>query len=289
MKIRVKADLTLLLAAVIWGTAFAVQRVAAQAGSIFMFNGLRFLLGILVLLPWAGLRWNLSRRDWAVVLVAGVLLFAGSGLQQMGMQSTTAGNAGFITSVYVVLVPIVLFLGWRERPHWLAWIAALLALIGAFLLSTGGEFVFRSGDVLELVGALFWTLHVIVLGKFAPRMDAIRFAVGQMLIASVLNLAVGLVFESSISIMQPAVFGGLIYTGIFSAGIAYTLQVLGQRHTPPSDAALILSLEGVMAALFGWWWLNEILLPVQILGCVLIFVAVFLAQAKEFQAQLQSS
>lgn len=289
MKIRLKADLTLLLAAIIWGSAFAVQRVAAQAGSVFMFNGLRFLLGILVLLPFSGLRWNLTRRDWAVVLLAGVLLFAGSGLQQMGMQSTTAGNAGFITSVYVVLVPIALFLGWRERPHWLAWVAAFLALIGAFLLSTGGEFVFRSGDALELAGALFWTLHVVVLGKFAPRMDGIRFAVGQMLIASVLNLAVGFTFEGSISIMQPAVFGGLIYTGIFSAGVAYTLQVLGQRHTPPSDAALILSLEGVMAALFGWWWLNETLLPVQILGCVLIFLAVFLAQAKEFQAQLQSS
>jgi drug/metabolite transporter (DMT)-like permease len=279
---RLKADLTLLLAAIIWGTAFAVQRVAAQVGSIFMFNGLRFMLGILVLLPWAGgLRWNLARRDWSVVLFAGVLLFAGSALQQMGMESTTAGNAGFLTTIYVVLVPVALFFGWHERPHWLAWIAAFLGVIGAFLLSTSGEFIFRPGDALELVGALFWTLHVIVLGKFASRMHPIRFAVGQMFIAGVLNLAVGTVFEGSISILQPAVFGGLIYTGIFSAGVAYTLQVLGQRHTPPTDAALILSLEGVVAALFGWWWLHETLLPVQIVGCALIFVAILLAQVKE--------
>ncbi|MGC1377918.1 MAG: DMT family transporter [Anaerolineales bacterium] len=283
MKTRLKADLLLLLAAVIWGTAFAAQRVAAQVGSVFMFNGLRFLIGILVLLPFAGLRWNFSRRDWATVLAAGMLLTAGSALQQMGLQFTTAGNAGFITSVYVVLVPLGLFLGWREHPHGLAWVAALMALTGAFLLSTGGEFALRPGDALELAGTLFWTLHVIVVGKFAPRLDPIRFAAGQLLVASGLNLAAGLVFERSISILQPAVFGGLIYVGVFSVGVAYTLQVIGQRQTPPSDAALILSLEGVTAALFGGWWLHETLLPVQLVGCALIFAAVFLAQAKEFR------
>ncbi len=283
MKIRLRADLTLLLVAVIWGTAFAAQRVAAQVGSVFMFNGLRFMLGVLVLLPFAGLRWNFSRRDWGLVLFAGILLFGGSSLQQMGMQSTSAANAGFITTLYVVLVPIVLFIGWRERPHWLAWVAALLALTGAFLLSTGGAIVFRFGDALELLGAFFWSLHVVVLGKFAPRVDPIRFSAGQFIVGGVLNLAAGLIFERSISIFQPAVLGGLLYTGIFSVGLAYTLQVIAQRHTPPTDAALILSLEGVMAALFGWWWLGESLLPVQLAGCGLIFVAILLAQAKEFQ------
>lgn len=284
MKTRWKADLSLLLAAIIWGTAFAVQRVAAQVGSVFMFNGLRFFLGALVLLPFAGLRWNFSRRDWALVLFAGTLLFGGSALQQMGMQSTTAGNAGFITGVYVVLVPIVLFVGWRERPHWLAWVAALMALGGAFLLSTGGAFILRSGDLLELLGAFFWSLHVVILGKFAPRVDPIRFSAGQFLVGGALNLAVGLVFERSISIFQPAIFWGLLYTGVFSVGVAYTLQVLGQRHTPPTDAALILSLEGVMAAIFGWWWLGEAMAPVQLLGCALIFAAIVLAQIKEFRA-----
>lgn len=284
MKMRWKADLTLLLVSVIWGTAFAVQRVAAQVGSVFMFNGLRFMLGVLVLLPFTGLRWNFSRRDWGLVLFAGTLLFGGSALQQMGMQSTTAGNAGFITTMYVVLVPIVLFVGWRERPHWLAWVAAFLALSGTFLLSTGGEFAFRFGDVLELLGAVFWSVHVIILGKFAPRVDPIRFSAGQFIVGGALNLVAGLVFERSISILQPAIFGGLLYTGIFSVGVAYTLQVVGQRHTPPADAALILSLEGVMAALFGWWWLHETLLPLQLLGCALIFAAIFLAQVKEFHA-----
>lgn len=282
---RLKADLLLLLAAVIWGSAFVVQRVAAQVGSIFMFNGLRFLLGALVLIPFAGLRWNFSRRDWGLVVLAGFLLFGGSSLQQMGLQSTTASNAGFITTMYVVLVPIVLFFGWHERPHWLAWVAALMALTGTFLLSTGGSFVFRFGDVLELLGAIFWAVHVIVLGKFAPRVDSMRFSAGQFLVGGGLNLAVGLVFERSISILQPDVFGGLLYTGIFSAGLAFTLQVFGQRHTPPADAALIMSLEGVMAALFGWLLLHEALLPVQIVGCVLIFSAILLAQVKEFRAK----
>ena len=285
MKIRWKADLALLLASVIWGTAFAVQRVAAQVGSIFMFNGLRFMLGLLVLLPLTGLRWKFSRRDWGLVLLAGTLLFGGSALQQMGMQSTTAGNAGFITTMYVVLVPIVLFVGWRERPHWLAWVATLLALTGAFLLSTGGEFALRPGDLLELLGAFFWSLHVVLVGKFAPRVDPIRFSAGQFLVGGGLNLAAGLVFERSISIFQPAVLGGLLYTGIFSVGVAYTLQVVGQRYTPPAHAALILSLEGVMAALFGWWWLGEGLLPVQLVGCALIFAAIMLAQVKEFRAK----
>lgn len=284
MKIRWKADLALLLAAVIWGTAFAVQRVAAQVGSVFMFNGLRFMLGALVLLPFVGLRWNFSRRDWVLVISAGTLLFGGSALQQMGLATTMAGNAGFITGVYVVLVPIVLFVGWRERPHWLAWVAALMALGGAFLLSTGGAFELRPGDLLELFGAFFWSLHVVILGKFAPRVDPIRFSVGQFVVGGVLNLAVGLVSERSISLLQPAVFGGLLYTGIISVGVAYTLQVLGQRHTPPTDAALILSLEGVMAAIFGWWWLGEAMTSMQLLGCGLIFAAIVLAQVKEFRS-----
>ena len=289
MKMRLKADLTLLLVAVIWGTAFAAQRVAAQVGSVFMFNGLRFLLGALVLLPLTGFRWNFSRRDWRLVFFAGMLLFAGSALQQMGMQSTTAGNAGFITGVYVVLVPIVLFVGWRERPHWLAWVAAFMALAGAFLLSTGGgEFILRFGDSLELLGAFFWSLHVVILGKFAPRVDPIRFSAGQFIVGGGLNLLVGLIFENPVSLLQPMILGGILYTGIFSVGVAFTLQVVGQRHTPPADAALIMSLEGVMGAFFGWWWLNESLLPLQLLGCALIFASVILAQVKEFQGKKNS-
>lgn len=287
MKPRLKADLTLLLVATIWGTAFVAQRVAAQAGSVFLFNGLRFAIGILVLLPWAGLRWNLSRHDYGIIALAGCILFAGSALQQFGVQFTSAGNAGFITSLYVVLVPIVLFLGWKERPHWLAWVAAVLATVGVFLLSTGGEFAFHPGDALELVGALFWALHVIVIGKYAPRVDPIRFSVGQLVIAGSLSLLTGFIVEPIQASLEPAVIAGLVYTGIFSIGIAYTLQVIGQRHTPPTDAALIMSLEGVMAVLSGGWLLHEQLLPVQIWGCVLIFIAVILTQVKSLQFQVQ--
>ena len=170
---RLKADLTLLIVSIIWGSAFVAQRVAGQMGSVYLFNGARYLLAALVVLPLslnagrASRPKHLPREQYKWMFVAGFLLFLGSALQQAGMVYTTAGNAGFITSLYVVLVPIALFFVWREKPHWMSIVAVALAGVGAFLLSTGGRFEVKAGDALELIGALFWTFHVIVLGKFA--------------------------------------------------------------------------------------------------------------------------
>ena len=209
------------------------------------------------------------------------MLFLGSALQQLGLVYTTAGNAGFITSLYVVLVPVVLFLIWRERVHWISIVAVGLAGVGAFFLSTGGRFAFQVGDVIELGGALFWTLHVIVLGKYASRFDAMSFSVGQLLVCALLNLGMGLLAEEFLALSLP-LLGAIAYTAFFSLGLCYTLQVWAQRHTPPADAALLLSLESVFAVISGWVLLNEKLIPIQILGCVLIFVAVLLSQFKEW-------
>src|SRR5512133_1900492 len=180
---RLKADLTLLLVAVIWGSAFVAQRVAGQLGSVYLFNGTRYLLAALVVLPLAirALRTkkaegHIPPEQFKWMFIAGFVLFAGSALQQVGILYTTAGNAGFITSLYVVLVPIILFLVWREKLHWIAIIAVVLAAAGAFLLSTGGRFEVRKGDVIELGGALFWTLHVIVLGKYASKFEPFSFS-----------------------------------------------------------------------------------------------------------------
>lgn len=285
---RLKADLTLLLVSIIWGSAFVAQRVAGQMGSVYLFNGARYLLAALVVLPFV-LKSRRTESPAAAIpgdqykwmVVAGFFLFLGSALQQAGLVYTTAGNAGFITSLYVVLVPIVLFLFWREKFHRLAIVAVLLAVAGAFLLSTGGRFEVQKGDALELLGALFWTFHVIVLGKYASKYESMSFSIGQLLVCGLMNLGIGLFVEPMMSFNVPLLFA-ITYTAVFSLGLCYTLQIWAQRHTPPADAALILSLESVFAVLSGWFLLNETLTSVQILGCVLIFSAVLLSQFKEW-------
>jgi len=291
---RLKADLTLFIIAMIWGSAFVAQRIAGQLGSVYLFNGARYILAGVVVLPFAlragrassptGQVLNLTypREQYKWMFLAGVLLFVAAALQQAGMQYTTAGNAGFITSLYVVLVPIMLFFGWREKPDWLAIIAVALALSGAFLLSTGGRFEVRLGDALELAGALFWALHVSLLGKFASRFESMSFSAGQLLVCGILNLVLGIFIERPVFTWSLA--GAAIYTAVFSLGLCYTLQVLAQRHTPPADAALILGLESVFAVLAGWLLLKETLTGIQIFGCMLIFFAVGLSQVKSWNS-----
>jgi drug/metabolite transporter (DMT)-like permease len=285
---RLKADLALLIISIIWGSAFVAQRLAGQMGSVYWFNAARYLLAAVVVLPFAvgasrgPNRHHLpSREQYKWMLIVGAILFGGSAVQQLGLLYTTAGNAGFITSLYVVLVPIVLFLFWREKAHWLSIIAVVLAGVGAFFLSTAGSFVIRIGDVIEFAGALFWTLHVIMLGKFASRFEPMSFSMGQLIVCGLLNLIIGVFVEKPMP-FQLALLGAVAYTAFFSLGLCYTLQIWAQRHTPAADAALILSLESVFAVLSGWLLLDERLVSIQILGCVLIFVAVLLSQFKEW-------
>jgi drug/metabolite transporter (DMT)-like permease len=281
---RLKADITLFIIAVIWGSAFVAQRVAGQLGSVYLFNGVRYLLAGLVVLPFVRLKTSMPREQFKWMLIAGFLLFVAAALQQAGMQFTTAGNAGFITSLYVVFVPFVVLVGWREKPHWLSIVAVGMAGAGAYLLSTGGQFEVQRGDALELVGALFWAMHVALLGKFASRFEPMSFSVGQLLVCGILNLILGLFVEQPIFTWSLA--GAAVYTAVMSLGLCYTLQVWAQRHTPPADAALILSLESVFAVLAGWLVLNELLTGIQIFGCLLIFLAVGLSQLKSYSGTI---
>jgi drug/metabolite transporter (DMT)-like permease len=286
---RLKADLALFLISIIWGSAFVAQRVAGQLGSVYFFNGIRYMVAGLVILPVAvrslrstprgNISSAISSSQFKWMALAGLLLFLASALQQMGIVYTTAGNAGFITSLYVVLVPVVLFLFWRERLHWLSTMAVGIAVLGAFLLSTAGRFDFRMGDVLEFVGALFWALHVIVVGKFTRMFEPATFSVGQLVVCGLFNLGVGAFIEPRLP-LNWLLAGAILYTSLFSLGLCYTLQIWAQRHTPPADAALILSLESVFAVLTGWWLLGERLTGIQVLGCVLIFMAVLFSQFK---------
>lgn len=287
---RLKADLTLFAIAVIWGTAFIAQDVAGQYRVAYLFNAASFLLGALVLVPFIPRGHPLLARNWKESLqrsgarwmgMAGLILFAAAALQQLGIFYTRVANAGFLTSLYTVFTPFLLWIFFREKPHWLDSVAVTAAIGGAWLLSTAGQGLnFQSGDGLIFLGALFWALHFVVLGKFATRCEPVSFAIGQFLVCGLLNLAVGLFTEPLTQLTHLPMLGAIFYRGLMSVGVGYTLQVWGQNHTPPTDAALILSLESVFAALAGWLILGQALLPMQILGCAVIFVAVMLTQFK---------
>ncbi len=277
---RLKSDFILLLVALIWGSAFAAQRVAADHLGPFLFNGVRFIIAVLVLLPMARFRLKVTRGILPWVALAGIVLFTASFFQQAGMKYTTAGNAGFITGLYVVLVPLVMVVFLRQPVSRWTWLAAGIATIGALLLSTGGEIKLNPGDALELAGAGAWAVHVLLVGWLARRTDVLSFVILQDLVSAVLNVVFSLFTDiSTFPGLLPAAWA-VLYTGIFSIGIGYALQGIGQRHAPPADAAIILSLEAVFAALFGFMFLNERLLPVQVLGCFLILAAILQVQLR---------
>jgi drug/metabolite transporter (DMT)-like permease len=291
--LRLKADFLLLSVAVIWGSAFVVQRIAGQHMGFFVFNGLRFLLGALILTPFAVSNWHFPRlntphagraflRKAGLPLAAGLVLFVASSLQQAGLQHTTAGNASFFTSLYVVIIPFFLSFIWKQRVRQQVWAAAAVAVTGAALLSTGGvRLTLAPGDSLELLGAFFWALHVIIVGRAMRRLQVLRFSVAQYLVAGLLNLLAGLLLYSNPFRGIDDAWWTILYIGVLSTAVGYTLQAAGQRYAPPSDAAILLSMEAVFGALFGWMFLGELLSMIQMVGCLLIFSGVIIAQWKQ--------
>ncbi len=284
-KQRLTADVTLLMVALIWGLAFVVQRIAAPQVGVFLFNSARFLLGALVMIVFSFFiqngkfkRLNSSSSDRIWIGLAGSLLAAGAGFQQAGLQFTTAANAGFITGLYVVLIPLFLAIGFRQRLESRIWIAALFATIGLFLLSTNGQMILNAGDALVFLGSIFWGLHVILIGSLVKRLDVINLAIGQYLVCGIINLVIGLWLEVE---LIPELLQGwwtVAYTGLISVALGYTLQIAGQRFAPPADAAILLSLEAVFAALGGWIFLQEGLSKLQIVGCFLMLTGMLIAQ-----------
>ncbi|KAF0112202.1 MAG: permease [Chloroflexi bacterium] len=276
---RLTSDLILLLAAVIWGGGFVAQRSASFHLGFFAFNGLRFLLGGLVMLPFIIKRLRNSPGNLNWIVPAGLLLFSASALQQAGVATTSAGTAGFITGIYVVLVPLILTLVWRHKTKSIVWIAALAAMAGTYLLSTGGTMLTpSSGNLLLLAGSLLWAFHVIVVGFAVKKADVFVFSVGQFLLCGMLHLI------SSLFIEPPTLAGlqdgwmPILYAGLGSVVIGFTLQAVGQRNAPAADAALILSLESVFAAVFGAIILSERMNLIQIIGCTVILIAIVSAQ-----------
>lgn len=286
---RLKADLALLAAAIIWGTAFVVQRVAALESGVFYFNGLRFLLGALALAPlaWRSRRstgYTLNgRASMGWMLLAGLLLFTAGTFQQGGLRYTTAGNAGFITGLYVVFIPLLTALLWKQPSRPVIWIAALLSAAGMFLLSVTNSFTLNPGDLLELIGALFFALHVMLIGWLANRVNILLLSAVQYTLCGLASLGVAPLMEPQGWSSLAGAWWTIAYTGILSIAVGYTLQAYGQRLAPAADAAILLSLEAAFGAVFGWLFLKEILGAQQLLGCGLMFAGMLLAQAPQFK------
>ncbi len=277
---RLKADLLLFMVAIIWGTAFVAQGIAGSYHVAYLFNGVSFMLAALMLIPFIPRGLKISRSQWVWMGTAGAVLFVATAMQQVGIFYTRIANASFLTSLYAVFTPFLLYVGFREKSHWLDVFAVGLAALGAFLLSTAGSLVFRPGDALETLGSVFWALHFVLLGKFASKFESISFASGHFFISGLLNFSMGLIFENVHLLTPLPLLGAILYRATFSIGIGYTLQVWAQKHTPPTDAALILGLEAVFAAVAGWIALGQNLIPIQITGCITIFFAVLISQAK---------
>jgi drug/metabolite transporter (DMT)-like permease len=283
-----RADWLLLLTAIIWGCAFVAQRSGMRYMGPFTFNGLRFLLGGCALIPLIIHRNHRYGRQSAGPLffstafikkglLIGVVLFCGASLQQIGMVYTTAGKGGFITGLYVILVPIIgLFLG--QRLDWSSWAGAILATCGMYLLSMTDTLSISPGDLWVLSSAFFWAGHVLILGWLSPQMDAVKLACAQFLVCGALSLAAAAICEPiSISGISKGVLP-ILYGGLMSVGIAYTLQVVAQRHAPPAHAAIILSLETVFAAVAGWIFLDEQLALRGMIGGGLMLAGMLLVQ-----------
>jgi drug/metabolite transporter (DMT)-like permease len=289
MSAKLRSDLILILAAIIWGFAFVAQRVGMEFVGPFTFNGVRFTLGTLVLVPFlfSGKKFTpkdpslvISRRKiiWGVI-GTGILLFIGVSLQQVGLKTTTAGKAGFITGLYVVFVPIVgIFLGHRTNLY--TWLGVLFSATGLYLLSMTSSFRIEHGDLLVLGCAVVFTFHVLLIGWLSPRMNSFHLAAGHFAICALLNLIIAFAIETvdSGKIIEAAV--PILYGGIISVGIAYTLQVIAQKEAHPAYASIILSMEAVFAALGGWMILHESLSQRSMTGCLLMLAGMVIVQVK---------
>ncbi len=282
-----RASALMLLASLIWGTAFVAQSASIGTIGPLLYTGLRFLLGTGVVLGVIALRRTRTApatprqpasaglvRDGALL---GVVVAVSISLQQIGLESTTVANAGFISSLYVIGVPL-LGLAWGRRAGRGLWLGALLATLGTYFLSVRQGYTVRHGDWLELAGALFITLQMLLLGHAAPRHDPLRLAAVQFLVCSVLCLGAGLAVESfSLQSLRDAAWP-IIYGGALSVGVAYTLQVVAQRDAVPAHAAVIFSMEGVFATLAAWLILGQALDARAQFGCVLVFAGLVVAQ-----------
>ncbi|MFD1384117.1 DMT family transporter [Rhodanobacter aciditrophus] len=280
------------LTACIWGFAFVAQSTAMDDIGPHTFNAVRFLLATLSLIPLLLLFKTSQAYDFKKLLIcgtsAGTLIFCGFTFQQMGLLYTTAGNAGFITSMYIIFVPLVGLL-FKQKIDRLAWVGIGVALVGFYTLTVGPNLSINKGDALELVGTLFWTSHVLFIGYLSRSLPALPLSIMQFAVATVLATLTAFIFEAPTIAGIDAAWWPLVYAGVASSGIAFTLQTLGQRKVIPSTTALILSMEAVFAVIGGWLFMGELLTSQALFGCGLIFTGMIVSQWPRNKAKLTSA
>ena len=283
-KKQIRANFLLFLTALIWGFAFSAQRFGAQYLKPFWFNGIRFALGSISLVPLIVYRKkqkNTVQNSTKYLLVAGILcgicMFAGASLQQIGIETTTAGKAGFVTGLYVVLVPVIGLLMGRKTGR-MTWLAVIIAVLGLYLLTVTENFTIVKGDLIVLAGSLFWAFHILIIDHFSQKTDPLELSSLQFAVCSFLSLFIALFMEEiSAGAVKNAMIP-ILYGGLCSVGIAYTLQVVAQKDAEPSQASLILCLETVFSVLGGMLLLKEEMTLRNVCGCVLMFVAIVITQ-----------
>lgn len=306
-QIPLKNSLILLLTATIWGIAFVAQSEGGDAVGAFTFNATRSLIGSLVLIPVifllgrlnpsddtansqsenspaagtsAGSKGNLFTRNRTLILggiSCGICLCLASNFQQLGIMYTSVGKAGFITACYIVIVPILgLFMKKKCSPF--IWAAVALALVGLYLLCITDGFSIGKGDILVLICAFLFSLHILVIDYFSPKVDGVKMSCIQFLVCGILTAIPALIFEHPQLSAFKGAWGSILYAGIMSCGVAYTLQIVGQKNMNPTVASLILSLESCISVLAGWIILGQKLSVKEIIGCVVMFCAIVLAQ-----------
>lgn len=292
MKNKLRGSLSLLAATVIWGFAFIAQSVGMELIGPFTFQMVRCFLAVLFLFPFSlildlgkcsvgdSLRKWKNPRLWKAGMLCGLALFAASSLQQIGLVYTDAGKAGFLTAMYIVLTPI-LGLFWKQKPPKTTFFSVLLAVVGLYLLSCMGVTEVNKGDLYLMGCALAFAVQINCIGHFAEGLDGFRMNCIQALTVAVLSIPFVALTETVDAANLLACWLPLCFAGMLSMGLAYSLQIVGQKYLEPSPAALIMSLESVFAALGGWWLLNERMTVPELIGCGLVFAAVVLSQIPE--------
>lgn len=296
-KNNIIGSIILMITALIWGTAFVAQSVGMDYIGPFTFIAARYIVGGLFLLPCIYILDSINKKtsklkesyDKGNLIIGGVLcgiiLFAASSFQQIGMQYTTVGKSGFITALYIIIVPLIGLL-FKRSICTKVWISICISIVGLYILCINESFSISTGDILTLICAFCFSIHILIIDKYSPIVDAIRMSCIQFFVAGFLGVIFMIIFDKPNITSMFGAFNTIIYAGVMSSGVAYTLQIIGQKYTTPVMATLIMSLESVFAAISGWIILEEILSFKEFIGCCFVFIAIILAQLPDRKRHL---
>ena len=292
MKRTFKSDICLLGAAIVWGFAFVAQRDSMDTIGPFLYSAIRMFLGSLALIPVFLVTDRIKNSKNTVTAVqkkdsqkalikggiaAGIVIFFAANMQQVGLVSTDAGKTAFITALYILLVPIMsIFM--KRKTNINNWIGAVIGAAGLYFLCVTSQFTVAAGDIIVFIGAFGWAFHILIVDHFAPKVNAAKLTCVQFVVAGFISLIVSLIVEDNTFAAAVACAPSLLYTGIMSCGVGFTLQVVGQKNANPTTASILLSMESVFGALAGFVFLNETMTGRELAGCALMMTAVIIAQ-----------